>query len=227
MTNQSHREWICRMAFEAGRHIIGYEVQKVLSAVDWFTYENRAVAVPIALIGYGEGGLLALYSAAIDVRIQSAVVCGYFDSRQELWKEPIYRDLWGLLREFGDAEVASLIAPRALVVEACRGPEISGPPAETAERKGAAPNGRLTTPALTSMRAEAGRARAFYEAVKADEKFQVVVSGDGKGSPGSEEALNALFRTCNIPSQPDAAGLGAADFAAQSRRDRTNAPAIQ
>ena len=36
MTNQPHREWIYRMAFEAGRQIIGYEVQKVLAAVDWF-----------------------------------------------------------------------------------------------------------------------------------------------------------------------------------------------
>jgi hypothetical protein len=125
-------------------------------------------------------------------------VSGYFESRQELWKEPIYRDLWGLLREFGDAEVASLIAPRALVVEACRGPEISGPPAETSERKGAAPNGRLTTPAFVSVRTEAERARAFYKALQADDKFHVVASGDGKGSPGSEEALNALFRTCNI-----------------------------
>ena len=41
MTNQPHREWIYRMAFEAGRHIIGYEVQKVLAAVDWFA--TRAV----------------------------------------------------------------------------------------------------------------------------------------------------------------------------------------
>ena len=40
MTNQPHREWIYRMAFEAGRHIIGYEVQKVLAAVDWFEQEN-------------------------------------------------------------------------------------------------------------------------------------------------------------------------------------------
>jgi hypothetical protein len=28
MTNQPHREWIYRMAYETGRHIIGYEVQK-------------------------------------------------------------------------------------------------------------------------------------------------------------------------------------------------------
>ena len=43
MTNQPHREWIYRMAFEVGRHIIGYEVQKVLAAVDWFTRENKAM----------------------------------------------------------------------------------------------------------------------------------------------------------------------------------------
>ena len=35
MTNQPHREWVYRMAFEMGRHISGYEVQKVLALVDW------------------------------------------------------------------------------------------------------------------------------------------------------------------------------------------------
>ena len=42
MTNMPHREWIYRMAFEAGRHIIGLEVQKILAAVDWFDHENAA-----------------------------------------------------------------------------------------------------------------------------------------------------------------------------------------
>ncbi len=224
MTNQSHREWIYRMAFEAGRHIIGYEVQKVLSAVDWFAYENRDSPVPIAVMGYGEGGLLAFYSAAIDVRIQSAIVSGYFQSREGLWKEPIYRDLWGFLSEFGDAEVASLIAPRALVIEACRAPEIDGPPPARSERKGAAPNGRLTTPALASVRAEAERARVFYKALKADEQLQLVVNGDGNGSPGSEGALKALFRTCKIRTSLIGPELASAnlrnDFNASERMHR-------
>ncbi|GIS59088.1 MAG: hypothetical protein CM1200mP2_13130 [Planctomycetaceae bacterium] len=33
-TNQPHREFIYRMAFELGRHVIGYEVQKVQAAID-------------------------------------------------------------------------------------------------------------------------------------------------------------------------------------------------
>ncbi|MCP5119014.1 MAG: hypothetical protein GY953_50060, partial [bacterium] len=63
-TNQPHREFIFRMAYEMGRHIIGYEVQKVLAVVDWF--ERSAPETKIGVIGYGEGGLLALYSAALD-----------------------------------------------------------------------------------------------------------------------------------------------------------------
>ena len=35
-TNQPHREWVYRQAYELGRHIIGYEVQKVQAAVDFF-----------------------------------------------------------------------------------------------------------------------------------------------------------------------------------------------
>jgi hypothetical protein len=54
-----------RMAYEVGRHIVGYEVQKVLAAVDWFTKRNEEHSVPIGVAGYGEGGLIALYSAAL------------------------------------------------------------------------------------------------------------------------------------------------------------------
>jgi hypothetical protein len=50
------------------------------------------------------------------------VVSGYFDSREKIWTEPLYRNIWGLLREFGDAELATLIAPRGLVVEFSKGP---------------------------------------------------------------------------------------------------------
>src|SRR5687768_16726158 len=91
-TNLPHREWIYRQAYEMGRHIIGYEVQKVLAAVDWLTQENkRGPAVPIGVAGYAEGGLIAFYSSAVDPRINATLVSGYFDSRQKIWEEPIYR----------------------------------------------------------------------------------------------------------------------------------------
>jgi len=211
MTNQPHREWIYRMSFEVGRDIIGYEVQKILAAVDWFTSENATHAVPIGVVGYGEGGLVALYSAAVDSRIQATVVSGYFQSRQNLWKEPIYRDVWGLLSEFGDAEVASLIAPRALIVEASRAPEIDGPPPPTKEREGATPNGRLSTPALDSVRAEVERSKPFYAELNASARLRLVLSGNGSGSPGSDAALEALLGALGVRAKMRPAGAPQAD----------------
>ena len=186
MTNQPHREFIYRMAFELGRHIIGYEVQKVLALVDWMSAEEA----PIGVIGYGEGGLIAFYSAAVDTRIHATVVSGYFQSRQEVWREPIYRNVWGLLHEFGDAEIASLIAPRPLIVEASRGPEIAGPPPTRSGRGGAAP-GRLVSPPQASVEAEFQRAHPFYQRLGCEDALRLVVPEDGL--PGADETLSVFL----------------------------------
>ena len=186
MTNQPHREFIYRMAFELGRNIIGYEVQKVLSLVDWMSQSDA----PIGVIGYGEGGLIALYSAAVDTRIQATAVSGYFQSRQEVWREPIYRNVWGLLHEFGDAEIASLIAPRPLVVETSRGPEVAGPPSVRDGRGGAAP-GQLVSPPIHAVESEFERAHGFYQMLDSGDALRLVSPVDGL--PGSEEALTALL----------------------------------
>ena len=198
MTNQPHREWIYRMSYEVGRHIIGYEVQKVLAAVDWFAKQNQERSAPIGVAGYGEGGLIALYSAALDPRIEATLVSGYFQRREAVWTEPIYRDTWGLLREFGDAELASLIAPRALVIEASRGPHISGPPPPSKERQGATPNGALTDPPLDSVSAEVERAKSYFEKLHAAPHLQMIVSGDGHGLPGCDAALQAFAQLLGV-----------------------------
>lgn len=153
-TGLTHREYIYRAAFEMGRHVIGYEVQKVLSAVDEFM-RDKSRALPVGVVGYGEGGLLALYAAAIDERIFVTLTSGYFESRQEVWKEPIERNVFSLLHEFGDAEIASLVSPRPLVIEAAPGPELV---IEPGTRR--AP-GRLRSPPVDAVRAEVQRARAL------------------------------------------------------------------
>ena len=45
------REFLYRPAFELGRHLIGYEVQKVLALVD-----RESTKSPVSIFGYGEGG---------------------------------------------------------------------------------------------------------------------------------------------------------------------------
>jgi dienelactone hydrolase len=124
-SDQTNREWVYRQAFHMGRHIIGYEVQTVLAATDWFRKQHGNEA-KIGVCGFAEGGLIGFYAAALDPGIAAVLVSGYFDSRQAVWSEPIYRNVWGLLREFGDAEIASLILPRALVVEHSPAPAVTG-----------------------------------------------------------------------------------------------------
>lgn len=189
-TNETHREVVYRMAYQVGRHIAGYEVQKVLAAVDWLA--RRSSGLPIGLMGYGEGGLIALYSAAVDTRIDVAVVSGYFDRREDLWKEPIYRNVWALLTEFGDAEIASLIAPRTLIIDACRGPEVSGPPPVTAIHHQAAAPGSLTSPKLESVQREVQRAKPIFKKLGVSERLSLV--GNGEGDPGKDAVLAQFLR---------------------------------
>lgn len=125
--NMTNREYIYRSAFEMGRHLIGYEVQKVLACVDWFEKDAGDTDAKIGVAGYGEGGMLALYAGAIDTRIDATYVSGYFGSRQKIWNEPLDRNVFGLLEQFGDFELATMIAPRALLIENSHGPSVTLP----------------------------------------------------------------------------------------------------
>ena len=193
-TNEPHREFLWRAAYEMGRGIIGYEVQKTLSAIDWFVSQNESSKskkhLPLGVIGYGEGGLIAMYSAAADPRIDVTVVSGYFQPREQMWKEPIYRSVFGLLAEFGDAEIASLIAPRALIIEASRHPEISGPPKKGGNQ--AAP-GIITTPPLKDVSSEFARVLEFTQGIPASKPLILSISPDGNGEAGTESTLSAFL----------------------------------
>jgi dienelactone hydrolase len=154
-TQQPHREWIYRQAYELGRHIIGYELQKIFAGIDWLEKRNKEDGNnTIAIAGYGEGGMLALYAAALDTRITVSLVSGYFNTREQLWEEPIYRNVFGLLNTFGDAELAVMSWPRRLIVEHANVPPVIH------QNAGAAP-GKIVSPSLSTAEAEYRRAVAL------------------------------------------------------------------
>jgi hypothetical protein len=174
----SDREFLHRSAFLMGRTLQGLEIQKVLALVDWFEREKEK---RIGLIGWGEGGLLALQAGALDPRIDAVCVSGHFGPREDMWREPLERNLFGFLNHLGDAELAGLLSDRALVMEAAKGPEV------VIDSTGAAP-GRLTTPTLANVRDEFSRANVLVSSGKSD--FSLFSSGDnGKGPPGESQAL--------------------------------------
>ncbi len=191
----TNREFLYRSAFALGRHLIGYEVQKVLAGVDWFVRDttkagsesNSKAKRPIGLIGWGEGGMLALYAGSLDARIDVVLTSGYFNSRQNLWREPIDRNVFGLLEQFGDAELAAMVVPRTLIVEAAAGPNFEIPAGT-----GGGP-GRLVTPSLEDVRREFHRAEQLVEGLRPVPPMRLIESGDGTGAFGSQEALKAFL----------------------------------
>jgi dienelactone hydrolase len=190
----TNREFVYRPAFELGRHILGYEVQKVLTLVDWLS--RRAGSdekARIGVFGHGEGGAVALYAAALDPRIDAACVSGYFDDRNNVWTQPIDRNVFGLLDQFGDAELAAMVAPRKLVIEAAKGPEFVYGPGQ-----GGGP-GKLTTPGSDAVVAEFRRAESLIMGlpVKLGPLELFIHGPDGQEPPGTSVALRALLAALN------------------------------
>ncbi|MBM3738672.1 MAG: hypothetical protein FJW39_23080 [Acidobacteria bacterium] len=206
-TNQPHREFVHRMAYEMGRHIIGYEVRKVMAAVDWFA---KLPKKPVLVAGYGEGGLIAQFAAAVDPRIDRVLVSGYFAPRESVWKEPIYRNVWSQLLRFGDAEIAAMIAPRKLIVEVSGHPAVAGPPPERNGRRGAA-SGGISTPDPAAVRAEVRRAKGYGAQVDLVD-----------GGPGSDAALAALLGTRPVPLGAPPAWIGPPRNASGRQERRLN-----
>ena len=202
-TNLPHREFIYRMAFEMGRHVIGYEVQKMLALVDRLQVQHERPHIgdrPIIVVGVGEGGLLALHTAAIDPRVDACVVSGYFSEREGVWQEPIYRNVWRQLSEFGDADLASLIAPRHLIVEAAPAPEIDGPPQPTQGRSAGAAPGRIVTPGAEAVSREFDRASAHFERLEVHDHIQLI--RHDANSDGTDELLQAILRAADLDDMP-------------------------
>ncbi len=115
----SNREWAYRQAYEMGGTLIGYEVakgvgrQSIGSAAcadrasrnqNWaHRLGRRRVVGPVRRGALGRSNFWQFARAATST------------TRNDLlWQQPIDRNVFGLLEQFGDAELASLIALRKL-----------------------------------------------------------------------------------------------------------------
>ncbi len=215
-----HREFIYRAAYEMGRHLIGIELQAVFAAIDWL---SAAAARPLGLAGWGEGAWLGLFAAALDERLQATWLSGHFGPRETLWQQPIDRNVWSLLKHFGDAELAAMVAPRTLVIEAARAAELVGRP-YSGTAQGPTP-GDIATPPLATVQAEVARAAALYPG------WSPLLCGDGAGEPGGDASLAALVGALGGRLAPDSGTAlelvgGAPDAAERQRRLVTQAIAL-
>ena len=146
---KDRRRVLWRAGFIVGRTLVALEVEQALLLHKFLSGRAELAGKPVAIMGQGEGGMTALYAGALDEALAGVASIDYFQQRENCWQDPVDRVINGQLNEFGDAEVAALIAPRPLFV-------------------GESPGGAILQ---ASVIAEFARAQRFYVGLKADNKL--------------------------------------------------------
>lgn len=199
---QSYREWLYRQGFHLGRHLIGFELQKIFSAITWL--KTIRPEDKITAIGYGDGGLLALYGGALDTRLDGALVSGYFDQREHCWQEPLDRHVWDMLSTFGDAELAAMFGVRPLIIEHSEVPTFRDEIARLVQQPMTIESftfsgykGELTSPDYTSVKREHNRLSTL---LPAPWKPAELITGPGHKPVawGNNDGLLALAKKLGV-----------------------------
>jgi dienelactone hydrolase len=164
------RRMLWRLGFLVGRTLVGLEVQQVMALSNYLFRQPNIDGKKIGVWGVGQGGMTALYAAAVDRGLASVTVQDYFQQREQSWREPVDRVLYGQLNEFGDAEVSALVAPRPLTVVSRQQGEISS----------------------KSVQAEVERAQRFYLGLHAENKLAMLEVSNDALSAGAIAAASML-----------------------------------
>lgn len=126
------RNLLNQRALPLGLSINGLQVGMLVSSLPLLLRESGADPDRVAVYGISHGGQLAFYLMAIDERIRAAVISQWFEERAEkiagrghpdaLWRyhHTGHNFYFGMLLHFTDIDVANLIVPRGLFIEAGR-----------------------------------------------------------------------------------------------------------
>ena len=178
------RTQLNRLAIEYGRTLMGLEMFVLSRAVDYLVDLPGVDPARIGMYGLSQGGQSALWLPALDARITATVISGFFNERfgKQLVTSDRYvayleteeedKFLMGRLDAFGDAELASLICPRPLLVEHGKQDRIGW---------------------WEYVRDEFLRARTFYERLGIADRAEIAIHDGGHIAEGSE-ALPFLDR---------------------------------
>ena len=115
----------CRsLAFNAllmGRTVLGMRVWDVMRTLDYIATRPEETRPGVGCVGLSGGGTTTLYATIVEPRITVAVLSGAFSSFRSSIMSTIHCDcnyLPGILQYVEMADLAALIAPRPLLIEA-------------------------------------------------------------------------------------------------------------
>jgi len=148
ITDEAYLTWFTLML---GKPLIGGQVYDSLRALDYLG-SRPDIGGGVVLVGEGPHGVIALYAAALDNRVRSVALLRTVTDYRSLavadrYTQPFGIYAYGLVREFDLPEVASVVAPRRVLLLDPATPlgEPAGPAARDLYRE--APNVQVQTTA--------------------------------------------------------------------------------
>jgi len=172
-----HRRWLFQQGYHVGKQLIGDETAEIIACVNLLSTDSRISTNSIGVVGRDlDSGASAFFATALDEKIQAVMLSGYFNKRTDIWKQFIEHQFFGFLKEFGDAEVASLIAPRGLTIES--------------------PIDFPKVPVNTSS-SEFARAKIHYDNLGESDKINFICPPGSTNIFGCDEAINIFVNSLN------------------------------
>ena len=119
-----------RMAEPLGLTVAGLNVWDNMRLIDYLATRGDIAMDDLGCFGFSGGGYMTLYLAALDPRVRKAFVSGYLygvaDSLLHLNGNCSCNYTPGLWRLLDMGDIASLIAPRPLLVQSCEEDHLNG-----------------------------------------------------------------------------------------------------
>lgn len=122
---------LARMGEPLGIPVLGMLVWDLMRAVDYLAQRGQWDYNKPGCLGFSGGGMQTLFLSAADERISCSFVSGYFYG----YRDSLLRQSWNcscnyvphLWEYFDMGDIASLIAPRPLLIQSCREDRQNGP----------------------------------------------------------------------------------------------------
>lgn len=122
---------LAHMAEPLGQTVAGMCTYDVMRLLDYVCERGEWNTDSLGCLGFSGGGMQTLWAAAMDDRIRQAVISGYLygyrDSLLLLNGNCSCNYVPHLWEHFDMGDIASLIAPRPLLVQSCRDDHLNGP----------------------------------------------------------------------------------------------------
>ena len=119
-----------RMAEPLGLTVAGLNAWDNMRLIDYLEARGDIAMDDLGCFGFSGGGYMTLYLAALDPRVRKAFVSGYLygvdDSLLHLNGNCSCNYVPGLWHLLDMGDIASLIAPRPLLVQSCEGDHLNG-----------------------------------------------------------------------------------------------------